>query len=261
MIWDLHCHLSGVDGNTPDERIAQLMTYADRMGVDRLVFYMGYPFLVDPTPEQLAQQNDQVLQALTHWHDRAFGFTYVSAKYAEESLAEIDRCIANGPMVGIKLWVAAKCSDEQIDPIIKRCAELKAAIFQHTWYKVGGNLPGESTPADVARMAARHPETPLICGHTGGDWELGIRAVRGSPNVSIGIAGSDPCAGFVEMAVRELGPERVIYGSDIGGRSFASQLAKVTGAAVPESAKRLILGQNLRRMLLPILREKGVRID
>jgi predicted TIM-barrel fold metal-dependent hydrolase len=62
------------------------------------------------------------------------------------------------------------------------------------------------------------------------------------------------------MAVRELGAERVIYGSDAGGRSFASQLAKVTGAEIPESARRLILGENLRRLLTPILKAKGYRV-
>jgi predicted TIM-barrel fold metal-dependent hydrolase len=59
------------------------------------------------------------------------------------------------------------------------------------------------------------------------------------------------------MAVRELGPERVVYGSDVGGRSFASQLAKVLGADIPESAKELALGGNIRRLLTPILRAKG----
>ena len=68
---------------------------------------------------------------------------------------------------------------------------------------------------------------------------------------------SDPTSGFVEMAVRELGAERVIYGSDVGGRSFASQLAKVLGARIPQSAKELILGGNLRRLLTPMLRTKG----
>ena len=29
-IWDLHCHLSGVDGQTPAQRIAQIMEIADR---------------------------------------------------------------------------------------------------------------------------------------------------------------------------------------------------------------------------------------
>ncbi len=261
MIWDLHCHLSGVDGQTPDERIAQLISVADRMGVQRLVFFMGYPFETDPSPEELRRQNDQVLQALAHWHDRAFGFAYVSPRHIEASLAEIDRCVRDGPMVGIKLWVAMRCHEPALDPLINRCAELQAAVFQHTWFKAAGNLPGESTPDDLAQLAARHPETPLICGHTGGDWELGIRAIRHLPNVSIGIGGSDPCAGFVEMAVRELGAERVIYGSDIGGRSFSSQLAKATGAALTPHERSLILGLNLKRMLTPILRSKGVRLD
>ena len=36
-------------------------------------------------------------------------------------------------------------------------------------------------------------------------------------NVSADVAGSDPTAGFTEMAVRELGAERVLYGSDVRG--------------------------------------------
>ena len=63
---------------------------------------------------------------------------------------------------------------------------------------------------------------------------------------------------MVEMAVRELGAERVIYGSDFGGRSLASQLAKVYGADIPAEAKRLILGGNIRRLLRPILTAKGI---
>jgi predicted TIM-barrel fold metal-dependent hydrolase len=62
------------------------------------------------------------------------------------------------------------------------------------------------------------------------------------------------------MAVRELGAERIIYGSDVGGRSFASQLAKVHGANISASAKRLILGENLKRLLRPILNQKGIRV-
>ena len=62
----------------------------------------------------------------------------------------------------------------------------------------------------------------------------------------------------MEMATRELGPERVIYASDIGGRSLASQLAKVHGADLSLEAKRQIFGGNLRRMMRPILRAKGI---
>ena len=90
-------------------------------------------------------------------------------------------------------------------------------------------------------------------------FERGIRAIRGLKNVYADLAGSDPCAGFTEMAVRELGAERVIYGSDAGGRSFSSQLAKVFGANIPESAKKLILGENLKRLMTPILKAKGIK--
>ena len=258
-IWDLHCHLANLPGRTPDERMAALLRYADRVGIERVVVFMGWPFVADPSAEELRRQNDQVLQALSHYHDRAFGFAYVSPAHPEASLAEIDRCIRDGPMVGIKLWVARRCNVPEIDPIIRRAAELKAAIFQHTWQKTGGNLPGESTPADLAELAARFPDVPLICGHAGGDWERGIRTIRPHRNVSVDLAGSDPTAGLVEMAVRELGPRRVLYGSDAGGRSFASQLGKVQGADIPDEARRAILGENLMRLLDPILRAKGVR--
>lgn len=261
MIWDLHCHLSGVAGRTPAERMGKLIEIADRVGIERLCFYMGMTWSKEPTPEDLQKENDEVLEALQHYHDRAFGFCYVSGDHVEKSLSEIERCIAAGPMVGIKLWVAHHCNDPAIDPIIRRAAELKAVIYQHTWLKTDGTTyPGESSPYDLVELAKRHPRTPLILGHTGGQWELGIRAVRAYPNVSIDIAGSDPTAGLVEMAVRELGAERVIYGSDCGGRSFASQIAKVHGAAISEREKRLIFKENLKHLLTPILKAKNVQV-
>jgi uncharacterized protein len=36
MIWDLHVHLSGVEGATPAERLARMIAIADRMGIERL---------------------------------------------------------------------------------------------------------------------------------------------------------------------------------------------------------------------------------
>ena len=259
MIWDVHTHLSGVDGRTPDERMANLIRFADRMGINRVCLFMGYPFLMDPTPEQLRQQNDQVLQALAHFHDRAFGFVYVSGKHPQASLREIDRCVKNGPMVGVKLWVARRAGDKELDPIIQRAVELKAPILQHTWFKARGNYPGESTPLDLVELVKRHPKATFICGHSGGDWQLGLRAIRGTTSLPTETGGSDPTSGFVEMAVRELGADRVLYGSDGGGRSFASQLAKVQGADIPDDAKKKILGENLKRLLLPILTDKGMK--
>jgi len=260
MIWDAHCHLSGVPGRTPDQRLAQLIGFADWMGIERLCVFMGMNWSYDPSPEDMRQQNDEVLAALERWHHRAFGFVYLTPNHVEASLAELDRCVRDGPMLGVKLWVARRCNGPELDPIVKRAAELKAPVLQHTYLKATGNLPGESTPMDLAELAGRHPEACFIGAHTGGDFELGVRALRDSSNVSVDLCGTDPTAGMTEMAVRELGAERVLYGSDAGGRSFASQLGKVLGADIPESARKLILGENFKRLLAPILREKGVRL-
>jgi uncharacterized protein len=260
MIWDLHCHPYSFGGRTPEECMTETIRLMDLMGIERSCIYLGAALRADPDPAQLRADNDWILQALQHWNHRAFGFAYVNPNHVEASLDEIKRCVRDGPMVGIKLWVARRCSAPELSPIIEAAAALKAVIFQHTWIKTGGNLPGESTPADLAALATRYPETPLICGHTGGTWWQGIRAMRPYRNVSVDLAGSDPTNGFTEMAVRELGAARILYGSDAGGRSLGSQLAKLHGAAIPEAAKKLIFGENLKRMITPILQSKGMRI-
>jgi hypothetical protein len=260
MIWDAHIHLSGVPGDTPEARLACLLEFADRLGIERVCVFMGMRWSHNPTPDDLRRQNDDVLRAVSHFPKRAFGFVYLNPNHVEASLAELDRCVRDGPMVGVKLWVARRCHTPELDPLVRRAAELKAVILQHTYLKVTGNLPGESTPADLAELAGRHPDASFIAAHTGADWEPGIRALRRSPNVCVELCGFDPTAGVTEVAVRELGAERVLYGSDAGGRSFASQLAKVLGAQIPMTAKRLILGENLKRLLTPILNAKGVRV-
>src|SRR5688572_13383786 len=258
-IWDVHCHLSGVPGNTPEDRLARLLEYADRMGVARLCVFMGMEWSHDPSPEKIRHDNDEVLRAVRRFPDRAFGFVYLNPKHTQASLDELNRCVRDGPMVGVKLWVAQRCNAPELDPLMERASELKAIVFQHTWLKVTGNLPGESMPMDLAELAARHPRATFICGHSGGDWERGLRVIRPLKNVYADLAGGDPTAGLTEMAVRELGAERIIYGSDVGGRSFASQLAKVFGADIPESARQLILFQNLKRLLTPLLQQKGIK--
>jgi predicted TIM-barrel fold metal-dependent hydrolase len=229
------------------------------MGVERLCVFMGMEFSYDPSAEKLRQENDEVLRAVRAFPDRAFGFVYLNPKHTQASLDELNRCVRDGPMVGVKLWVAQHCDAPELDPLVRRATELGVPVFQHTWLKITGNLPGESTPGDLVRLAVRHPDATLICGHSGGDWELGLRTIRPHRNIYTDLGGGDPTAGFTERAVREMGVERVLYGSDIGGRSFASQMAKVLGAEIPQKARELILGGNLRRVLAPVLRGKGVR--
>jgi len=260
-IWDVHSHLEALTGDTPEERIELLVPHMDRLGIERLILSQGFgEYMSHPTPDQMREENDRVMRAVKRFPDRAYGAVYLTPDHVEASLQELDRCIRNGPMISIgEIQTDVRCNSPALDPIVEWAISMNVPILQHTWIKTTANGPGESTPYDLVELARRHPKAQFICGHTGGTWELGIRIIRDSKNICAGIAGSDPTSGFVEMAVRELGAERVIYGSDVGGRSFASQVAKVIGAEIPDSAKELILGGNLRRLLRPILEAKGLK--
>jgi uncharacterized protein len=259
-IWDNHTHLHSVPGDTPEKRMEVLIRCADRLGIERLIISQGYSTDLHPSPEQIREENDRVMRAVRRFPDRAYGSVYLSPSFPEFSLREFDRCVRDGPMISVgELEIDRRCNVPEMDAIVERAVSMKTHVMQHTWLKLDGNEPGESSPYDLVELARRHPSANFICVHTGGDWERGIRIIRGVKNVSAEIAGFDPTSGVLEMAVRELGPERVVYGSDVGGRSFASQLSKVLGADIPDSAKELVLGGNLRRLLTPVLRAKGYR--
>ena len=128
--------------------------------------------------------------------------------------------------------------------------------MQHNWFQTGGKTrEGQSPPAELAELAARFPEQKFLCAHAGGEWQRGIRAVRDSPNILVETSGFDATAGFIEMAVRELGAERVVFGSHLPSRSLGTELGKVLGANISDDQRQAILGANYRRLLQPILRK------
>ena len=248
MVIDCHVHIQGYRG-TPDDRMGYMLEFADRLGIDKMCLSLGTSRDYYPTPESFREQNDMVWAEIERYPDRLIGFCYLNPCYLQDSLAEIDRCIVNGPFRGIKLWVATRIDHPNLDPIADKAAELGIPILQHTWIKVTGNLPDESEPRHVAALAERHPETTFIMAHSGGNWERGYKTIIEHENVYGELAGGDPEMGQAEMAVRLLGGDRLVWGSDAPGRSFASQMSKVTGADLTEDEKAAILGGNMERIL------------
>lgn len=262
-IWDLHFHGFG--------RMEEVLPYIDRMAIERL-FALGVDRVGGDTPAEKRQREAAERARLAQWQDRVSGIVIIDPRDVDFSLDLMDRWIADGPAVGIKYSGRYRdgvtCSHPNNDPIIERAAELGAVIYIHTWIKVGGdpryagggNFDGESTPSDVALLAARHPDVPLICGHQGGDWELGARAVRPHENVFFEFSGALPCSGAVDFAVKELGVDRIVWGGHGPSRSYANELAKVYDADLTDAERKKVFGRNLRGLAASIFERKGYDI-
>ena len=271
-IWDSyftpsHSH-PGADGFSRLEADIERSLPAARAGEFQKLCY--FPHVVTGTTsdaefEKLARSRpDLTLKPLKRWPELLLGMIQLNAKNLRGSLDALDRWLRDGPMLGVYFpgggAGATTCTHPNFEPLVERIAELKGVIMQHTWFKTGGKTgPGASTPSELAQLAAKFPEQKFLCAHAGGEWEKGIRAVRDSPNILVETSGFDATAGFIEMAVRELGAERIVFGSHLPSRSLGTELGKVIGAEISERDKRLILGENYRRLLMPIIKKRLIR--
>jgi uncharacterized protein len=261
-IWDSYFTPSyshpGPDGSSRLLADVELAMPAIRKGqFEKLCYFphVGIGTTSDPAYEKLARSNSGViLKPLERWPNLLIGMIHLNANDVNASLDALNRWLRDGPMLGVYFPGsgpgAMTCTHRNFDPLVERIQELDGVIMQHTWFKTGGKTGnGESTPSELAELAARHPEQKFVCAHAGGEWERGIQAVRESSNVLLETSGFDATAGFIEMAVRQVGAERIVFGSHLPSRSLGTELGKVVGAEISERDRKLILGENFRELL------------
>ena len=268
-IWDSyftpsHSH-PGADGTSSLVREIERSLPAIKKGQFEKLCYFPHVGIGTTTDkrleERLRAEPELILKPLNRWPKLLMGMIQLNANDVSASLAALDRWLRDGPMLGVYFTGsgpgAAPCTDKKVLPLVERIAELNGVIMQHTWFITGGKVrPGQTTPAELAELAAQFPQQKFLCAHAGGEWQKGIRAVRDLRNILVETSGFDATAGFIEMAVRELGAERIVFGSHLPSRSLGTELGKVIAAEISERDKRLILGENYRKLLHPILWRK-----
>lgn len=272
-IWDLHYHgfLTMAPDDPVDREHQELLFYIERLGIERclaLDIGGGRKSPLAPFAGDAAQ-----LRILTEQKDRLSGIVVIDPSEPERSVAQMKKWIRNGPCVGIKYrgWGnrdSLQCDHPNNDVIIEAARTMNALIYVHTWIKVGGEPrrpaggmnPGENTPWHLIRLAKRFPDVPFVCGHGGGDWEIGAQVVRPFSNILFEFAGSDPHSGSVDYVVRELGADRIVWGGHGASRSYATELSKVLDADLTLAQRMGILGGNVRRTWSTIFKQRGYRL-
>lgn len=242
-ITDVHGHIpsDGVGGFA-----GALLEALNRYGIQRIVVSgLGRGWPPKPTPADLRTGNEDVVALMRRLPGRVWGHIYVSLDEPGASVEMLNEFVGVEGMVSVKIWIARKCTDPKGEPVIQRAVELGLPMLIHTYFRSGGNLAGESSPADVAELARRFPAGRFVCAHlVTAAYEWNCKAIRDVPNVFGDIGGNPPEAGGVEFAVRELGEDRVVFGSDVPCRGFGNPLGKVLGADLPGHVKEKILVHN-----------------
>jgi uncharacterized protein len=252
MIMDIHVHYPF--GSYRDlDRVDRVMEIARRFDIGGLcllgdVLRHGHY----PTEDQIREINDLTITLVRRHPDYLYGFCFLNpANDTEFCLTEMERCIVGEGFKGIKLEISLNCRSRRLDPIMRKSLEMGCLVLHHSWHYawMSEAQPDASFPADIADLASRFPGVRIIMAHLSGCGMRGVLDVLPHKNVYVDTSGGQPVSGLVEYAVAKLGASRILYGSDVPGRSFAAQLGRIYGAAISKREKAMILGGNAQRLL------------
>jgi predicted TIM-barrel fold metal-dependent hydrolase len=196
----------------------------------------------EPDPDTIKRKNDVIAQAMDRHPGFIKGLAFVNPGYSREAVAEIERCVNELGMIGIKLYNQYFISDPVLHPVIEKCIELDIPILEHAGKlrSLPNVQPFLSDGTHFAKAAEKYPDAVIIMAHIGGggDWQWQLKAIADYPNIYTDISGSVYDEGIIEQTVHYLGAERVLFGTD---GSFSQGIGKLLAANIPEKDKIEIL--------------------
>ena len=245
---DIHTHPQWHD---PINEMAEMLRMADAVGIEKIVVLGGnLGFGYQPSETQVRQINDLTIELARTWPERLVAFCRLNAGHAPTFLdEEITRCVCEAGFRGIKLAVWPNARSPALDPVMRKAAELQVPVLHHCWYKTVQKYEGESDPTDMADLAVRFPDVPVIVAHLTAIGFRGVEDIRPYPNLYVDTSGSQAFSGILEYSLSRLGPDRILFGSDAPGRDFAVQLGRVYGARMSDDDRNKVLRGNAVRLL------------
>lgn len=241
MIVDAHVHIGKSTRLQINVGADFLVQVADEMGFDKICCTDLTALFYD-----MHEGNRLLYREIQRFPDRIIGYaTLHSTRFGQEALDEIDRCVEEYGMRGLKIYSTPEASiaEPAMIPILEKCVEHDIPILSHT------------TPAECEYLMAAVPECKLMMAHAGGqpfakgDWNRAIMAAQRYPNLYLETASSTIDAGFLEGAVRTLGANKIIFGTDTPLLDPYVQRAKVMETPLSPQDKALILGGNILRLM------------
>jgi uncharacterized protein len=253
LIVDAHTHMGPwYNFHVPDDHWADgLIAAMNTCGID---FAVTTPHVgIGPDP---VEGNRIAAEAVETHPDRFAAYCAVNPNYPEAEMRDqMEGSIADGPCCAIKIHPTTHdyaAHGPAYEPMWSFAHENRLPVLVHTW---GGDpLCGPLLFDDIAR---RYPGARIILGHSGASVSgirESIQAAASRPNLYLDLTKSFMHQGLLEEMVAAVGPERVLFGTDVPFIDCRSQIGYVASARISEEEKRLIFGRNaleLFRLSLP----------
>ena len=241
-IIDFHGHVGRWDSVGMVDDPQTMLAAMDAVGIDRsCLFNIFYP---DGTTG-----NNSTADFVGRHPDRFIGFAYVSPTMPKGMVSELERATDRLGLRAIKIYppyTPYPLNHPAWDPVYRFADERGLAVIAHTGSEATAH------PRFLAEVAPRFPRANFVAGHSGNIEPFrsqAIDAARRFPNVYLETCSTFRSPGVVEELVEKAGADRVLFGSDTPLMDPRPQLGKIITADIPDAAKRLVLGDNARRLL------------
>lgn len=232
---DAHNHLGVRHG--ADQTGTQLVARMDAAGVDQACVF---PFVEGDFT------NDVIDVAVAEHPDRLIPFMAVNPWHQQAAVDEVHARADKG-YKGVKIHPTLHgyhLSDlGLIGPVLDAIRERGLLVISH------GASDLYNAPPEFAAVSRAYPEIPFLMAHSGTFWshDQAIELAAQIPNLYLETARVPVFE--VARSVSELGPEKVIWGTDSPFVDYTFEYDKMRNVVDSEEARQLVCGGNLRRLL------------
>ena len=216
--------------------LSDLLAMEDRAGIEKVVLIatVGY------------RPDNRAVAECGRESDRIIPCACVNPRLGDEATAELERCLGEDGMGGLKL-MSANHGYVISSGVADDCVEIARS------HGVPVTVHSQGTPShplEIGVLAQRFPDVPFIMDHLGHRYWRGqaIDAARQAENLFLGtcIAAFEP--GSVRDAIDALGPERVVFGTNAPSAHPDLAVESIVRLGLPEDQFDLVMGGNLARI-------------
>lgn len=240
---DGHAHLGPYSRFfIPDPDAATMINVMDRTGTRVSVLSANRAIQQDAH-----LGNDDALAAVDAFPERLAAYAVVNPW--QEPDIELARVMADPRFVGIKVHPSLHhypVTHPRYAGVWQLSASTGCPVLSHT-----AHTSPYDTPELFDAVAERFPDAVIILGHSGiasAGVDAAITVAARHPNTHLEVCGSHMSSTLIADMVDQLGPHRVLFGSDFPFIDQRMSLGRIVCSDLPSEATLPILGGNARAL-------------